>query len=276
MTDQETRYDRIADGYATWWSPIHRPATLQLLDEIEADVLAGARSVVDVGCGTGALAAAIVERWPDVVVEAVDASAGMLRIAERTRARLRERDRDRIRLRQATADSLGIDEASVDLVVTSFVLQLVPSPHRALREARRVLRPGGRLAYLNWLRSEAPFAADEAFEDALASLGLPGRDGGGGPGDPPSTDVVVARLRRAGYVEAHARRDVLAHQYTPETFLEFLVRFDEEDLFSSLEPAQREQLREATLRRLRDLSANELRLELPISYATARRRPGAH
>ncbi len=276
MTDQEARYDRIADGYATWWSPVHRSATLRLLDEIETDVLAGARSVVDVGCGTGALAAAAVERWPDVVVEAVDASAGMLRIAERTRAGLRGRDRDRIRLRQATAESLGLDDASVDLVVTSFVLQLVPSPYRALREARRVLRPGGRLAYLNWLRSEAPFAADQAFDEALASVGLPGRDGDGGHGDPPSADVVVARLRRAGYVEARARPEVLAHQFTPESFLEFLVRFDEEDLFGSLEPAQRERLREDLLRRLRDLSADELRLELPISYATARRRPGGH
>ncbi len=274
MTDQEARYDRIADGYATWWAPVHRSATLRLLDAIDADVRAGARSVLDVGCGTGALAAAAVERWPDVVVDAVDASEGMLRVAERTLDRLPGPDRDRVQLRQAAADSLGIEDASVDLVVTSFVLQLVPSPYRALREARRVLRPGGRLAYLNWLRSETPFAADEAFEDALASLGLPGRDGASGSDDPGSTGVVVARLRRAGYVDAHAQRDVLVHQFTPRAFLEFLVRFDAEDLFGSLEPNERERLQDAVLRRLQDLTANDLRLELPIFYATARRRPG--
>ena len=42
MTDEEARYDRIAEGYAQWWSPVHRPATLALLDEIEPAVAAGA------------------------------------------------------------------------------------------------------------------------------------------------------------------------------------------------------------------------------------------
>ena len=31
MTDQEARYDRIAEGYAAWWAPVHRPGTLGLL-----------------------------------------------------------------------------------------------------------------------------------------------------------------------------------------------------------------------------------------------------
>jgi hypothetical protein len=52
MTDQESRYDRIAEGYATWWAPVHRPATLRLLDEVEPDVRAGARSMLDLGCGS--------------------------------------------------------------------------------------------------------------------------------------------------------------------------------------------------------------------------------
>ena len=42
MTDQEARYDRIAEGYAAWWAPVHRPGTLGLLDGVEADVAAGA------------------------------------------------------------------------------------------------------------------------------------------------------------------------------------------------------------------------------------------
>ena len=56
VTDQEARYDRIAEGYAAWWAPVHRPGTLALLDEVEADVAAGARRLLDVGCGTGAMA----------------------------------------------------------------------------------------------------------------------------------------------------------------------------------------------------------------------------
>jgi SAM-dependent methyltransferase len=274
MADQEARYDRIAEGYATWWSPVHRPATLRLLDEIEADVVAGADHLLDVGCGTGALAAAAVTRWPDVVVDAVDASAGMLEVAGRTRSALPARDRTRIRLHHAHADRLGLPERSVDIVVTAFVLQLVPSPFQALREARRVLRPGGRLACVTWLRAREPFAGDDGFDDALEALGLPARDPGiVGRDEPASPADVIARLRRAGYADAAARSDVLVHEFTPEGFLEFLVRFDEEDLFASLTPAVREQLRRVTLDRLRALPPRELRLELPIAYATARRRP---
>jgi hypothetical protein len=74
MTEQEERYDRIAEGYATWWSIVHREATLDLLDEVAIDVEAGARRIVDVGSGTGALAAAAVGRWDDVEIDAVDGS----------------------------------------------------------------------------------------------------------------------------------------------------------------------------------------------------------
>ncbi|MCJ7711286.1 MAG: methyltransferase domain-containing protein, partial [Chloroflexi bacterium] len=83
MTDQGARYDRIAEGYAQWWSPVHRPATLALLDEIEAPVAAGATRILDVGCGTGALVSAVVTRWPHVSVTGVDLSPGMLAVAER-------------------------------------------------------------------------------------------------------------------------------------------------------------------------------------------------
>jgi SAM-dependent methyltransferase len=204
-------------------------------------------------------------------VDAVDVSAGMLLIAERTRSALPVAERDRIRLHQAPADQLAMDDASVDLVLTAFVLQLVPSPFRALREARRVLRPGGRLAHVNWLRSEVPFAADEAFDAALIEVGLPARDPGGRRNEPSSPGEVEARLRRAGFTRARARRDVLVHQFTPEGFLEFLARFDAEDLFSSLDVARRDRLRDAALRRLRALPADQLRLELPIAYATAHR-----
>src|SRR3954454_9471021 len=83
VTDQEARYDRIAEGYAAWWSPVHCPGTLGLLDEVDADVSAGARRLLDVGCGTGAMAVDAVRRWPSVTLDGVDASAGMLEIAER-------------------------------------------------------------------------------------------------------------------------------------------------------------------------------------------------
>jgi len=62
---------------------------------------------------------------------------------------------------------------SVDAVVSSFVLQLVPERPPVYREIRRVLRPGGRLAFVTWCVEESPFAPSEAFEDVLDELKIP-------------------------------------------------------------------------------------------------------
>lgn len=271
MTEQEARYDRIAGGYATWWAPVHRDASLRVLDEVDPDVRSGARRVLDVGCGTGAMAAAAVVRWPDAAVAGIDASEGMLRVAERERASLPAEAQRRLDLRHGYADRLPFDDASFDVVVSAFVLQLVPSRHRALREARRVLRPGGRLAYVTWLQGGTSFAGDEAFDEALAAAGLDPLDRGGGGGDTASPAAAVAQLRRAGYAEAHARADRVSHRFTPEGFLGFLAEFDEEDLFTTLEPPLRARLEAELLERLRALPPDGLRLVLPIVYATGRR-----
>ena len=205
MTDEEARYDRIAEGYARWWSPVHRPATLALLDEIEPAVAAGATRVLDIGCGTGALAAAAVRRWPDVRVTGVDASAGMLAVAARELGALDASIRDRVSLVQATADQLPFDDGGFDIVVTAFVLQLVPSRYRALREARRVLGRDGTLAQATWLAGGS-FPADDAYADALVAAGLEPRDGGGAHDEPRSPAAAAAQLRRAGFSGVTARR----------------------------------------------------------------------
>lgn len=273
VTDQQARYDRIAEGYATWWSPVHRAATLGLLDELDADVRAGASRLLDVGCGTGAFAAAAATRWPGVIVDAVDASTGMLRVAERERGALPRAAADRIRLRQGYADRMPFEDETVDLVASAFVLQLVPSRFRALREMRRVLRPGGRLAYVTWLRGGPPFAGDDAFDEALVAVGLEANVRSDGHGDIASPAAAVAQLRRAGFADAGARGTELVHRFTPEGFLAFLASFDEEDRFAALDAELRTALERELLARLRSLPPDGLRLVLPIVYATGRRAP---
>ena len=279
MTDQEARYDRIAEGYATWWAPVHRPGTLGLLDEVETDVAAGARRVLDVGCGTGTMAVEAVRRWPGVELDAVDASAGMLEIAEREADRLPAADRRRLRHRQALADDLPFDDGAFDLALSAFVLQLVPSRYRALREMRRVLRPGARLAYVTWLRGGERFRPDDAYDDARRAVGLESRwdddddgdaDDGADPGndDVPSPEAAVAQLRRAGFAGASARASMLVHPFTPDGYLGFLARFDDEDEFSSLPADQRTALEHQVLERLRALPAESLVMRMPIVYAT--------
>ena len=74
--------------------------------------------------------------------------------------------------------------------------------------------------------------------------------------------------RNAG---VRARPDILAHQFTPEAYLGFLARFDDEDLFATLDAGLRARLERELLARLRDLPPDGLRLEYPIVYVTGRR-----
>jgi SAM-dependent methyltransferase len=276
VTDQEARYDRIAEGYAAWWAPVHRPGTLGLLDEVEPDVAAGARRLLDVGCGTGTMAVDAVRRWPDVELDAVDASAGMLGIAAREADRLPAEDRRRLRHRQALADELPFDDDTFDVALSAFVLQLVPSRFRALREMRRVLRPGARLAYVTWLRGGDRFRPDDAYDEARQAVGLEPRwddddvddDADPGNDDVPSPAAAVAQLRRAGFGRASARAAMLVHPFTPDGYLGFLARFDDEDEFSSLPPDQRAALEHQLLERLRALPPEALVMRMPIVYAT--------
>src|SRR3974390_492421 len=136
MTGQESRYDRIAEGYATYWSPVHRKATLRLLDEVPREADAAGARIVEVGCGTAAMAAAAAARWPGAEIDATDVAAGMLALARETLDAAGEAGR-RVRLTRAPADQLPFADGSFNLALAAFVLQLVPSRPRALREMRR-------------------------------------------------------------------------------------------------------------------------------------------
>jgi SAM-dependent methyltransferase len=266
VTGQEVRYDRIAEGYATYWSPVHRASTLALLAEVAADAGVRRLRILDVGTGTGAMAVEAAARWPLADVDAVDISAGMLAVAARTIAAAGEAG-ERVRLTRAPADRLPFPDGAFDLALTAFVLQLVPSRPRALREMRRVLRPGGRLAYVGWLAGELPFAADAAWDEVLDAAGIE-RESTGGHDDLASAAVAVRQLRAAGLSRVTAREDRLVYQFTPEAYAAFVTRFDDGDLMLDLEPVQREAVTAHLLERLRRLAPADLRLELPIVYAS--------
>ena len=157
--DQGARYDRIAEGYARYWAPVIRPAALRLLDDLEGHVPRAddpAPQVIDVGTGTGTLAFGALERWPNVRVSGIDASSEMAAWA-RAQAGSRARRRgasDRFSTDVAFADRLPFADGTFDLGMSSFVLQLVPDRAAALREIRRVLRPGAWFGYATWLRGQ--------------------------------------------------------------------------------------------------------------------------
>ena len=128
--------------------------------------------VGDLGCGTGSLSATLAPFVARVV--AVDASAPMLDAARERLGALvvpptdgagtprvaasSERNRQRgVVLRQGELESLPIADGELDAALLSLVLHYVPDPARAIAEAARVVRPGGRVLVVDML----PHARDE-------------------------------------------------------------------------------------------------------------------
>jgi SAM-dependent methyltransferase len=270
---QQARYDRIAAGYARWWAPVLAPTAVRVLDLISADVEAGAQRILDIGTGTGTLPIATLRRWRHVRVTAVDASSEMLGAARmEVQAALPRGDAARFEGHVAFADSLPLPNAAFDAAVSSFVFQLVPSRTRALAEVARVLRPGGRLAYVTWLVSHRWFAPDAAFDDALDDVGIGAREPEGRGGDVASAHAAAQGLRRAGFGQVRAERAELSYGFDPASFTGFMTEFDEEDLIGSLEPDLRERFDRRFQRRLAQLRADDFVLRLPVVFATGVRR----
>jgi SAM-dependent methyltransferase len=103
--------------------------------------------VADLGCGTGGVAAAVAPHVARVV--GVDQSAAMLRAAKRRTAGLGNVD-----LRLGSLEALPLEDGSADGVLLVLALTYVADPMRALREARRILRPGGRAVAVDLLRHD--------------------------------------------------------------------------------------------------------------------------
>ena len=123
-----------------------RPAMLALAADVAG------RRILDVGCGSGPLSAALRDRG--AIVTGIDSSAGMLELARR-------RLGDDARLRQADLNSpLPFPDSAFDDVIASLVLHYLEDWTAPLAELRRVLTPGGRLImsvnhpasiYIPWL-----------------------------------------------------------------------------------------------------------------------------
>jgi ubiquinone/menaquinone biosynthesis C-methylase UbiE len=113
-------------------------------EEVRLARIAPGEAVLDVGCGTGGLAIAAARAvGPSGSVVGIDPSPEMV---GRARAKAR-RAGSAATFRTAAVEALPFPDASFDVVTFSLVLHQLPSDafHRGMVEARRVLRPGGRL-----------------------------------------------------------------------------------------------------------------------------------
>jgi SAM-dependent methyltransferase len=268
------RYNAGARDYERWWAPVLELTSVRLVDYLEwyaggpppADLAA-----VDVGTGTGTLAAAMLGRWPNARVVASDAAEGMLEVA---RGRLSSADAARLSVVEGPAHALPLQDRSADLVASSFVLQLVPDRLAALREARRVLRPGGVVGYVTWIdRDDYDFEPRIEFDEAVLELGVDEPEGGGErlAGDVPSARAAAAQLRRAGFRDAVAREGRLEYDWTMDSYLEYKLAYDEQALMSVLSEVQKDLLARRARERFSQLPVEAFEWRPPIVFAAARK-----
>jgi ubiquinone/menaquinone biosynthesis C-methylase UbiE len=134
---ERAAWQRLARGYDTHFKGL----VMQMLDPLlaAAQVRSGGR-VLDLCCGPGYVAARALARGALPI--GVDASARMLAIARR--------NHPDIAFRAGDAEHLEFADCSFDAVIMNLGLHHIGRPERALAEAARVLRPGGRLVFTVW------------------------------------------------------------------------------------------------------------------------------
>jgi len=120
--------------------------------------------VLDLGCGAGTdllIAAQMAGRAGRAL--GVDVTAAML---ERAEASAREMGLANVALNESLIEALPLDDASVDVVISNGVIDLVPDKEAVFDEIDRVLRPGGRLQLADVVIHSA------VSEDARARIDL--------------------------------------------------------------------------------------------------------
>ncbi len=146
-------YERVSDIISLYLAPKLRTLAAALLGTGRDPP----RRIIDVGCGPGTSTAVLRALYPEAEIIAIDP-------AERNVLKARSRVSQPAECITGVFESLPVQSSSIDGVIAMFSFRDVTDYLASLDEARRVLRPDGRLVILDLYRPEGPL---ESFLTAL-------------------------------------------------------------------------------------------------------------
>ncbi len=244
---------------------------------LEAAQLRPGLRVLDLASGVGDPALSIAaEVAPAGRVTATDLGPGMMSLAEEL---ARKKGTTNIEFREANAESLPFADESYDILTCRFGIMFFPDLRKALRECFRVLKPGGRAAFVAWGKKEQPFFGTTAGI-LLKHVPVPPP-----PPDPDGPSMFMFgerdRLRRAleaaGFTNVHEEaRIVNGHWAGPpeeywEQFSEVAAPF--RPLLAQLSPQEKAAATAEILTALKRFwNGRELNMPLEIVIASGARR----
>jgi ubiquinone/menaquinone biosynthesis C-methylase UbiE len=138
--------------------------------------------IVDIGTGAGIFARALAGLLPHALIHACDVSSAMLDHLRASLTNLGPELRARVLPTLSGENSLPLADASADLVLLVRVFHELDEPAAVLREAARVLKPGGMLVAADWRRE--PMAKGPPVEERV------------------SAEQAISALRKAGFFDA--------------------------------------------------------------------------
>jgi len=147
IQDVQTNWSAFAEAYSTILEKGNLNLGLSLTRMLRVDT---AQNILEVGCGSGRLALHLLQNLPEgIKFTSIDLADEMISIANKRKEEnasiLKKIDHQFL---QGNAEDLSsIPSESVDVVFLPLVLHLTPNPDKAVQEAMRVLKKGGRIGF---------------------------------------------------------------------------------------------------------------------------------
>jgi SAM-dependent methyltransferase len=161
--NQDARYDAWSAGrhYENYMGRWSGPIADRFLEWLEP---APELDWLELGCGTGALSSSLLTRAAPKSIMITDLSSDFL---DHTRQLI---SGSRVTFEIADAQKLPFENACFDVAVSGHTLNFVPDKHLAISEMRRVVRPGGTIAFFVWDYPGGGMGFIDSFWKAAASL----------------------------------------------------------------------------------------------------------